>query len=480
MKRRVFLRGVAAGIAVGSTTTGWAAGKPKPNILIYLSDDHSLRDCSVYGASDIPTPHMEQLAADGMKFMRAFIASPACAPSRAALLTGMTPAHNGAEANHSMPRKEIKKLPAYLQNLGYEVAAFGKVAHGARNAPYGFDHADGSRIVPQLRTAVVKYLEQRESDKPLALFVGTSNPHVGWPEETSFKPEEMILPETFVDTPMTRKYRTMYCEEIRELDLLLGDLRKLADKHLGRDTLFVYTSDHGAQWPFGKWNLYDDGIRTPFLAAWPGKIAPDSTTDAMVSWIDILPTLVEISGGKAPKEIDGRSFLGVLNGKTDKHRDVIYTTHSGDGNKNIYPIRAIRTDKWKFIINLHPEFVYTTHIDLVMSNTSCAYWGDWVEKAKTDPKAKAIVDRYYKRPKEELYYIDDDPLEQNNLADNPEHAATLKRLRKQLQGYMKEQGDQETVFNTPYSFDDPEPWKPGSGRKKPKGKAPKAKGKGKK
>jgi len=467
MKRRVFLKSLAAGavglIASRQDVMADLKGKEgsKPNLLIYLSDDHSLRDCSTYGALDIPTPHMGELAGSGMKFTQAFIASPSCAPSRAALLTGLMPARNGAEANHSRPRADIKKLPVYLQELGYEVAAFGKVAHGGQHAGYGFDYTNPGKTVSQLRTSVAGYLEQRHSDKPLCLFVGTSNPHVGWPEETSFKPDKMILPPTFVDTPETRKYRTMYCEEVKELDELLGDLRGLAKKHLGRDTLFIYTSDHGAQWPFGKWNLYDDGIRTPFIAEWPGMVKSGSTTDAMVSWIDILPTLVEVAGGTPPADIDGRSFLGVLKGEKDKHRDRIFATHSGDGNKNIYPIRAIRTSGWKYIINLHPEYAYTTHIDLVLALHSCAYWTTWVEKAKTDPKAKEIVDRYYKRPKEELYYLKNDPHEQSNLASNPEHTEVLQKLRQQLACWMKEQGDKETVFNEPYLFDQPETWQLG-------------------
>ena len=119
----------------------------------------------------------------------------------------------------------------------------------------------------------------------------------------------------------------------------------------GPNILFLYTSDHGAQWPFSKWNLYDAGIRTPFIAAWPGVIQPGARSDAMVQWIDLLPTLIEFAGGKPPEGIDGRSFADVLRGKRTTHRDVIYTTHSGDGTMNVYPIRALRTRR----LEIHPE-----------------------------------------------------------------------------------------------------------------------------
>ena len=98
----------------------------KPHIVVFLGDDHSLLDSEVYGSTEVRTPNMQRLAATGITFTHAFVASPSCAPSRAALLTGLMPARNGAEANHSRPRPEIKKLPAYLRELGYEVVAFGK------------------------------------------------------------------------------------------------------------------------------------------------------------------------------------------------------------------------------------------------------------------------------------------------------------------------------------------------------------------
>src|SRR6187399_1956035 len=110
-----------------------------PNIVVFLTDDQSQLDCTPYGGYGIRTPNLQRLADAGLTFTRAFVASPSCAPSRAALLTGLMPARNGAEANHSKARAEIKKLPVYFKELGYEVAAFGKVAHYGHNKYYGFE-----------------------------------------------------------------------------------------------------------------------------------------------------------------------------------------------------------------------------------------------------------------------------------------------------------------------------------------------------
>ena len=159
----------------------------QPNVVIYLSDDHSQFDCELYGAEDIPTPNFKKLAADGMMFTHAFVASPSCAPSRAAMLTGLMPARNGAEANHTYPKDGTHYLLDDLKKAGYEVAAFGKVAHGKKHgAP--FDHAKPGASYQQLQINVAQFLESRESTKPLCLFVGISNPHVPWPKESSFDP----------------------------------------------------------------------------------------------------------------------------------------------------------------------------------------------------------------------------------------------------------------------------------------------------
>lgn len=431
------------------------------HIVVYLSDDHSQFDSSLYGADDIPMPHLEQLAADGMTFTHAFVASPACAPSRAAMLTGLMPARNGAMANHTYPDEETHYLVQDLQAAGFEVAAFGKVAHGRNGAQLaGFDVADGAKDYEPLKRNVTKYLEQRVSDKPLCLFVGISNPHVLWPEESSFSRDQVRIPPKHLDTPDTRRLRAAYYEEIRQLDVFLGELRKLAAEHLGDDVLFLHTSDHGGQWPFGKWTLYDYGIRVPLVASWPGVIRPGSTTDAMVSWIDLLPTLLDLIGGQVPQQIDGRSFAEVLQGKADTHRERIFTTHSRDRRMNVYPTRSIRTREWKLIHNLYPEFAFTTHSDLLRRQQAGAFWTEWVELAETDPRAREVVDSYYRRPEFELYHLGQDRWEQRNLADDPQHAQRLQQLKQELAAWRDEQGDTTELTEDPRLLEVPEEWDP--------------------
>jgi N-sulfoglucosamine sulfohydrolase len=435
---------------IGNLPKLLAATMSRPNIVVFISDDHTLRDSSVYGSTDILTPHMDQLAAAGLTFDRAFAPSPSCAPSRGAMLTGLMPARNGAEPNHSEPRADIKKLPAYLQELGYEVVAFGKVGHYAQTADYGFDHYEHINYHEDIAIpAALEWLRNRKSDKPLALFVGCNWPHVPWPNgNEGHDPKSLTVPENHVETPLTRRERGRYYAAIGRMDADLGLIYYDAQQKFGTNLFFLHFSDQGAQWPFGKWCLYDDGIRTPMIAVWPGHIAPGTRTPAMVSLVDVLPTLVDVAGGKTPADLDGRSFENVLLGKTNAFRDYVFATHSGDGNMNVYPSRCVRDERWKYILNLHPEFKFTSHVTEV-TGPDGSYWKSWVQKASTDADAATKVKRYQERPREELYDIVNDPFEKHNLAGTPANEQVLVKMRGVLERWMKEQGDQSKVYGEP-------------------------------
>ena len=459
-----------------------SAGSRRPNIVVFLTDDQSKLDAQPYGAKDLRTPNMQRLADVGICFDRAFVASPSCAPSRAALLTGLSPARNGAEANHTKPRAEIKKWPAYFQELGYEVVAFGKVSHYRYTIDYGFDHFEHDTFHDhEAIPAAAAWLRARKRDgaKPLVFMVGSNWPHVPWPEAKSgFDPAKLRLPAGSIDTPATREWRAKYAAAVLKADDDMGVVLDAVRECLPRETIILFSADHGAQWPFGKWNLYESGVGVPLIVSWPGVIKPGSRSAAMVSWIDFLPTLVEAAGGTAPAGIDGRSFLPVLRGQSTGHRDRIFTTHANDGRFNVYPSRAVRDERWKYIRNLHPEFAFTTHIDLVAGNLGQrAFFSTWEKAAQSDPAAAAILQRYHARPGEELYDLSVDPDEQRNLAAEPQQAATLARLRGELDGWMKAQGDQQQVFVAPRLLSDPKSYGPAaeivnqpSGAAKKKGK----------
>jgi arylsulfatase A-like enzyme/GH43 family beta-xylosidase len=436
--------------AANSDSTAAANDPLRPNMVVFLSDDHTWRDSSVYGSTDIQTPNMARLAEAGMTFGQAFVASPTCAPSRAAMLTGMYPARNGAEPNHSRPAADLKKLPAYLQELGYEVVSFGKVGHYRQTTDYGFDLARHFGYHEDIAVPnAIKWLRERVSDRPLCLFVGSNWPHVPWPEDIGDLDSAMIpIPPNHVSHPVTQQWRARYIAAINKMDGELGQVYDVAREKLGPETFFLHTSDHGAQWPFGKWTLYEDGIRTPMIVSWPGRVAAGERTTAMVSWIDILPTLLDVAGAESPKGIDGRSFLPVMEQKSEVHRKIIFTTHSGDGNNNVFPIRSARTaDGWKYIRNLQPQFRNTSHVTSAPSDSG--YWDSWIDQAVASPEDRKKVRRYLERPAEELYNVHDDPWEQNNLAAEPAVSDRLAELRRSVDQWMAETGDPQLVYGRP-------------------------------
>lgn len=245
----------------------YATAQQKPEIIFYMTDDQSQQDVSVYGADDLKTPNMDRLAAMGVTFDRAFIASPSCAPSRAALLSGLMPARNGAGANHTYPDSDIPLLTEKLQESGYEVIAFGKVAHGRMNEKSKFDYYEDVPKRGDLSGRLGEYLENNPSEKPRCILVGDKRPHILWTEEMAYLPDEIELPEYFIDTRETREHMARYYTDITGIDKELGEVMDLTEQRFGNDVIFLFLSDHGAQWPFAKWNLYDAGIRVPLIIA---------------------------------------------------------------------------------------------------------------------------------------------------------------------------------------------------------------------
>ena len=437
--------GIISLIGIGQSI---AYGQLKTNIVIYLGDDHGLLDASIYGATDVRTPNLDRIAALGLVFDRAFIASPASGPSRAALLTAKMPARNGAEANHTYPKADIQVLPQLLQENGYEVAAFGKVAHDKMNKTAKFSSYSEPKV--NLARNVKTFFKNRTETKPLCLLVGDRRPHVPWTTNLTYKPEEVTLPAYFIDTYETRKHRAMYYSDITGMDEEMGQVYDMAKERFGDNFIFIYTADHGAQWPFGKWNLYDAGIRVTLVIVWPKQIKHNVRTNAMVSWVDIFPTLLDITGAKIPNDLDGKSFAKVLKNHQSSFRDYIFTTHSGDGDRNIYPIRSVRSERYKYIRNLHPEFYHSNHSDIDRRPAAGAYWNSWDSIAETNPKAREIISRYYQRPAEEFYDLSNDPTEQNNLINKPELAKQIDKMRQVLNKWLVEQGDELKVYDKPY------------------------------
>jgi len=426
-----------------------SAAEHRPNIILFVADDHGWADSGVYGDDIIQTPNIDRLAVTSMRFDCAFAASPLCSPSRCVIQTGLMPHRNGGHKFGTSINAGLKTMAAYFNEMGYQTAHFGKFHHASPKAWFPYAHINSSR---DTRPAV-GFLSSYEGDKPLFLVVCSYPPHTPWIRNTRYDPTRITLPPNFVDTPETRSDRADYYSDVTLMDSFLGDILEAAKTNgLYEDTLFIYTSDQGANWPFAKWCVYDQGLRVPFMARWPGKIAPGSTTDAMINLVDLLPTCIEIAGGSVPDNLDGRSFASVLLGQKSEHRKQIFGTHTGNENGdavtvNHCPARTVRDRRFRYILNLDPETTFNTHITGCKSGPHhLPHWDSWMEKAKTDETAKQIVHAYQHRPAEELYDLEKDPYEIKNLAGDPQYRGVLEGMRKDLLQWRASQNDFEVDY----------------------------------
>jgi uncharacterized sulfatase len=455
MTRRSFFPMALAGAAATATVS--AADAPKPNIIFFLSDDHGWDLAGCYGHPEIQTPNIDALAKQGMRFTRAFAGSPTCSPSRAILYTGLHSARNGLMGNHTGSKPGTKSITHYLKDLGYRVVLANKT-HVKPTDVYDFEYVKATLPpVPGrnrryraegLDTAEIDRLladhARTKASQPLCLILADNGPHVVWEQNRTYDPAKIPLPQITVDTPITRQAMANYFQDITTTDGRLGEVMASVARHgFEKNTLFLYGSDQGPEWPRSKWTTYDAGLKVPFIARWPGRIKPASVTDAMISYTDVLPTFIDAAGGKPVKGLDGSSFLKVLTGQARTFRKEIYASHSGDGEMNRSPQRCIRDERYKYILNLHPERKWTTHFTLVdgIPQSHRAVYSTWEEKAKTDMGAAGLIKLIEQHPAEELYDTQADPHELQNLADKPAMAAVLTRMRNRMKQVRSELGD---------------------------------------
>jgi N-sulfoglucosamine sulfohydrolase len=285
---------------------------------------------------------------------------------------------------------------------------------------------------------------QTRPHQPLCLILADDNPHVVWEQNKTYDPKKLPIPPNMVDTSKTRLALANYYQDITTMDKHLGDVLNSLKKYGYEDnTLFIYTSDQGPEWPKCKWTVYDTGIGVPFIARWPGRIIPATVCNALISFVDMTPTFIDIAGGEQPEDLDGESFKDVLLGKRKSFRDKIFATHTGDGTMNVFPQRGVRSEQYKYVLNLNPEKTWTTHFTKVsgIPDSHKEVWDSWVEKALTDTEAARLVDIIQHHPGEELYDTFADPYELHNLVSEPGMKVILDQLRRDLKEWMESQGD---------------------------------------
>lgn len=441
---------IGLGLASLFVTSLVAAGKP--NVVIVLADDVSWSSFGCSGAGLLTrTPNIDTLASQGVRFQNFSVAAATCAPARHELYTGLLPPTSGVYGNGYKPKAGFQNMVNYMGDLGYNVGLTGKTHfHGPTEFPMipGFTGNANDKAPSWELSGVKAFIEASQAEQaPFCVVIASVDAHHPWTtgDASNFPLDQIVVPPHMVDTPVTREALAIHAAEVEELDRQVGATMQMLDEmKLTKDTVLIFLSEQGTALPQGKYSIYDFGTRALCVVSWPGKFKP-AVTDAVGMYCDIVPTIVDIAGGPAPS-VDGKSLLPVLKGKTSEHRRNAFLVHQMFG----FSQRAIRTKDYKLIWT--PEQENSYYVDVIMNPKSSKFfggvWREWLEFAQTDSNAQATIDRVLKRPEFELYDIQKDPWELENLAENPEYAQVLAEMQAQIKADMERMGDT-------FSFTDP-------------------------
>lgn len=447
MDRRDVLKGMAgaAAMSVAPAALAQAAKGEQRNILLLISDDQGL-DLGCYGVP-IRTPRLDRLAKEGTRFTQGYAAVSSCSPSRAVINTGLYTHQNGMYGlQHDVHNQSllpgVETLPSLLRAAGYATALFGKKHVGPDSAfPYEAElvpERSGIRDVRELAVAASSFIRSTD-DRPFFVTVAYSDPHRAavdygndrrWPdvEPVVYDPRKVPIPSHLPDLPAVRADLAEYYEALSRLDSGVGMiLDDLAATGRAADTLVIFLSDNGRPFPGAKTNLYEPGLHLPLIVRAPG--AAPSVNDAMVSWIDVAPTVLEWAGVAPPSayKLSGGSLLPLLGKRDDPSRDAIFASHDFHEINQYYPMRAIRTRTHSYILNLASPLDYPIAGDVGGSPSWKAISAD-----PLIPIGKRTQAAYLKRAAEELYDLARDPDELVNVAANPAYAPVKAALAERL------------------------------------------------
>ena len=461
--RSVFF--TAAAVVLSVVAPGDIDAADQQNVLIIMADDCTFSDLPLYGGQNAKTPNIDKLASEGLTFNKAYLSSAMCQPCRAELFSGQYPMQNGCAWNHSASRPETTSMPQHLGRLGYRVGIAGKVHVKPKSAfPFekvgGFDPSCVRNPTQEHDLTSLKEFVTRDADEPFCLVVALVEPHVPWVmgDVSQYPQKKLKLPPHIADTLRTRQDFASYLAEITYMDGQVGEILETLDKS-GRsdDTLVLFTSEQGSQFPGCKWTNWDAGLHTALIARLPGVTPVGKRTDALVQYADVLPTLLDLAGDPAPGfALDGMSFLPVLRGEKDSEREYVYGMHNNIPEGPAYPIRTITDGTWRYIRNLTPDELYIEKHLMGLQGRAALnnpYWATWVWDSHSNDRTYDLVKRYMRRPAEQLYRTADDPAEMSNLAGSTGHADVQKRLSEELDRWMALQGDPGIPQDTKQSIE---------------------------
>jgi len=431
-----------------------SSSSDRPDILCVILHDLGTQ-LRCYGDPSLRTTTLDGLAGEGVRFSNHFCTTPLCSPSRGSIMTGRYPHCNGLNGlthrGFSLNPDE-RCLPQLLVEAGYRAMLFGFQHEANDPARLGYQWVS-ERERPyrcELVTPLaVNFLRERTSaDKkePFFAMVGYSEVHRGFKGE-HYRPDDpaqVFVPPYLPDTPEVREDIADFHGLIHAADACVGELLKaLDDTGLAENTWVIFTTDHGIAFPRAKSTLYDPGIRTALIMRWPAGFPAGKVFDQLVSNVDLLPTILETVGAPIPGNVEGRSFLPMLAGGDYQKRHHIFAEKT---YHDIYdPMRCIRTERYKYIRSYERR-----------------PWLPLPSDIRRSPSATALPPQYREpRAPEELYDLQEDPLEMHNLVGHPDCEEEHRRLAQELTRWQEETDD--PILHGPMEAPegariDPVPW----------------------
>jgi arylsulfatase A-like enzyme len=410
----------------------------RPNILWITSEDNG-QQLGCYGDSFSDTPNLDALASKSMMFANAWSNAPVCAPARTTIVSGVFPTSLGAQHMRSAVRlpEKVKLYPEMFRELGYYCTNNSKTDYNLQ--------VDEKKVWDE--TSNKAHWRNRKAGQPFFAVFNFTTTHESQlrtrPHTAIHDPAKVKVPPYHPDAPEVRQDWAQYYDKITQMDQQVGNiLRQLESDGLSDSTIVFYYGDHGSGMPRGKRWLYESGLKVPMIVHIPEKIRPlvpgsyekGTTSQRLVSFVDLVPTVLSIAGVRPPLHLQGKAFLGKF---ATEEPQYIYAFR--DRMDERYDMsRAVRDKKFSYIRNFMPQRPQGTFLEYMFETPTTVAWKKLYDEGKLNDAQSAF---WKTKSSEELYDLEADPFQIHNLAGESQHAETLKRMRGELRDWMVRSGD---------------------------------------
>lgn len=455
--RRLFSAAAAVEL-VAAPLRAQAKGEARPNILWITCEDIGPQ-LGCYGDAYSTTPNLDRLAAGGMKYNHAWSNAPVCAPARTTIISGMYPPSTGAEHMRSLTSlpEPMKMFPCYLRDTGYYTSNNSKEDYNLNYTGTVWDESSAKA-----------HWRNRGADQPFFSVFNFTITHESQirtrPHDWIHDPAKARVPAYHPDTPEVRKDWAQYYDNISTMDGMAAKvLAQLSEDGLADDTVVMFYGDHGSGMPRSKRWPYNSGLRVPMIVHFPKRFAhlapkeyrAGGTSNRLVSFVDLAPSVLSLAGRKAPSHMQGHAFLGA---HTAPEQPFVYGFRGRMDERTDF-VRSVRDRRYVYLRQYMPHRIYGQHVGYMFQTPTTQVWKKLYDEGKLNEAQKHF---WEPKPAEELYDLQNDRDEVNNLASRPEHQATLKRLREAQQrlarnirdvGFLPEGEIHERAKNsTPYEM----------------------------